>query len=328
MKPFPRSILPHRPAILIVAFALAVVWPRSGAWSQLEGTVKVVVPYPPGGGASVLARVLADAIGKLQGPTMVVQNRPGAGTEIGTNDVVHAVADGTTLLMTNNALVILPHLRKLDYDPLTSLTPICKLATTPTIIVVNSQSPYRTLADLLGAARTKPGVLTFGAAPGALSAVSFEMLMRAAGVRMTMVPFTGTFPINNAILGAQVDAAFVDYPSAEGLVQSGKLRALATGSAARVDWLPEVPTVRESGFKNFEIELWFGLLAPASTAPKTVSQLVEWFSKAAIAPGTQSRLATQGVASSAECGAPFAVFLKNEYDKYGSLIRDANIKGQ
>jgi tripartite-type tricarboxylate transporter receptor subunit TctC len=293
-----------------------------------ERAIRVIVPYPPGGGADVVARIMADAIGNMQGPTIVVENRPGAGTVIGTRDVVRAKPDGNTLLIANNAVAIVPHIRKLDYDTLSSLEPICIIATTPAVIIFSSASPYRTLNDLLSTARAKPGDLTFGAAPGAKSHVEFEMILHPAGIRMTLVPFSGTPPIVNAILGGQVDAAFVDYPAAAGLLQAGRLRALAAGSRARMEWLPEVPTVSEAGLGDFDMEVWYGLLAPAQISRPAISQLAEWFSKAVKLPETRSRLAAQGMNPVEVCGAPFAAHLRKQYDDYGRGIREANIKAE
>jgi tripartite-type tricarboxylate transporter receptor subunit TctC len=312
-----------------VAVALAVVSVSAldrGAWS--EPAIRVVVPYPPGGGADVVARIMADAIGNMQGPTMIVENRPGAATMIGTRDVVRARPDGNTLLATNNAIAIVPHLRKLDYDPLSSLEPICMMATTPTVVMVSSTSPYRTLDDLLGTARARPGDLTFGATPGAKSHVDFEMILHPAGVRMTLVPFSGTPPVVNAILGGQVDAAFVDYPAAAGLFQAGRLRALAVGSRARIEWLPGVPTISEVGLGDFDMEVWYGLLAPAQAPQPMISQLAAWLTSAAKLPQTRARLAAQGMQAVDMCGAPFAAHLRKQYDEYGRVISEADIKAE
>ena len=154
----------------------------------------MIVPYPPGGGADVLVRILINQVGAMGGPTMVVENHPGAGTVIGTMDAVRAAPDGNTLLLTNNALLLAPHLRKVDYDPFASLDSICQVGSTPTISIVNSASPYRSLNDLIDAARAKPGALTFGAGIGALSQLTYEMLMHRAGFRMTLVPYTRYAP--------------------------------------------------------------------------------------------------------------------------------------
>ncbi len=323
---FPCRGLPRTTAaaVTLATVSLAV----AAAWSQSARPIKIIIPYPPGGGADVLARVVADTIGNMHGPTMVVEDRPGAGTVIGTEDVVRADPDGNTLLFGNNSALLVPHLRHLDYDPLTSLVPICNIATTPTVIVVNSASPYRTLADLLNAARAKPGELTFGAAPGAVSHVSFEMILHPANLKMTLVPFSGTPPQVNAVLGGHVDTAFVDYPAAAALLKSGKLRALAVGSLARINALPDVPTVSESGFKDFEMELWYGFFVPAKTPQTAISQLAQWFAKAVQVPETRSRLATQGMKPVGECGAPFAAYLHKQYDDYGRIIREANITAE
>jgi tripartite-type tricarboxylate transporter receptor subunit TctC len=312
----------------LIAFFTAVLAFLAAGGALSETPVKVIVPYPPGGGADVLARVVADQVGSLHGPTMVVEDRPGAGTIIGTVDVVRATPDGTMLLFANNSSLLVPHLRKLDYDPLTSLTPICSVASTPTVIVVNSASPYRKLADLLDAARKKPGALTYGAAPGAVSHVSVEMLLHTSGTTMTMVPFQGTPPQVNAVLGGHVDLAFVDYPAAAELLKAGKLRALAVASLKRIEWLPDVPTVSESGFPDFEMELWYGLFAPAKTPPQTVTEMQGWLTKFEQVSDLKSRLAGLGMRPDNLCGTDFAAFLRKQYDGYGRIIRDANIKAE
>ncbi len=323
-SPRRASLLLALSAVAISITCVAMVAPR--AWSQSTSAIKIVVPYPPAGGADVLARILADAIGTLGGPPMVILNRPGAGTMIGTEDVARAKPDGNTLLISNNALAIFPHLRKLDYDPIASLQPICGLATTPTIMIVSASSPYRSLSDLLSVARAKPGTLTFGATPGAKSHIDFEMIRHPAAVRMTLVPFSGTPPIVNAVLAGQVDTGFVDYPAAEGLLQAGRLRALAAGSRERIESLSQVPTVSEAGFGGFEMEVWYGLLAPTSAPASTISLLAGWFAKALKLPETESRLAVQGMTPVGVCGAAAAAHLHELYDDYGRFISDAEIK--
>ena len=315
-------------AVAVLSAGLSVSLLDRGAWSESAGAIKIVVPYPPGGGADVLARIVADAIGNLHGPTMVVMNRPGAATMIGTEDVVRANPDGNTLLLTNNALAIFPHMRKLDYDPLSSLVPVCSIATTPTIMIVSSASPYRSLDEFLSAARAKPGALTFGATPGAKSHIDFETIRHPANLQMTLVPFSGTPPIVNAVLGRQVDTAFVDYPAAAGLLQAGKLRALVAGSRERIERLPDVPTVSEAGFGDFDMEVWYALMAPARASPPILSQTADWFAKAVTLPETRSRLAIQGMNAAGMCGAPAVAHLRRLYEDYGRLISEANITSE
>jgi tripartite-type tricarboxylate transporter receptor subunit TctC len=287
-----------------------------------------VVPYPPGGGADVLARIVSDAIGRLSGQTMVVINRPGAGTVIGTDDVVRAKPDGTTLLITNNAAAIAPHMRKLDYDPLSSLAPVCNIATTPTLVAVSSSSPYRTLRDLLDAARARPGALTFGATPGGKSHIDFEIVLHPTSIKMTLVPFNGTPPIVNALLSGQVDAAFVDYPAAAPLLQAGQLRALAIGAPARVPYLPDLPTLTELGFGDFDMAVWYGLMAPAQVPQPMLADLTRWITAAIDLPATKEKLATLGMTAVGACGPAFVTHFRKQYDGYGSFIRDAGIKAE
>ena len=195
--------LPRRQFLRLAAGALTLstvlftLSDRDG-WAQAPRTIRLIVPYPPGGTADIVARLLAEQIGRTQGPAIVVENRPGGGTAIGTEAVSRAPPDGSTLLINSPEFVINPHLRKSNYDPLTSFEPICHLVNSPTVIVVNSASPYRTLADLLDAARAKPGDLTL--ASTGIFQVAIEMLKRAANVNLTYVPYAGNAPASNALL--------------------------------------------------------------------------------------------------------------------------------
>ena len=311
-------------AAALLASPIALV--GAPAWSQSSQPIRLIVPYPPGGGIDVLARILADEIGRTQGQSIVVENRPGAGTEIGTEVVARATPDGRTLLINNNALVILPHVRKVNYDLRTDLAPICNAASTPTVMVVNANSPYRSLQDIVSAARAKPGELTYGSAPAGLMNVAFEMIAHQGGFKVTFVPFGGTPPALNAVLGEHITIGFVDYPAAAGHIQSGKLRPVAVGSRTRIPELPDVPTIAESGFKDYEIEVWYALFAPAKTPADVVSRLAGWFSQAALAPAIRAKLTAQGFVPVGQCGAQFAAYLASEDDKFGRAVRDANIK--
>ena len=195
--------------LVLVAAALVAV-PGIDAWSQSARPIRVVLPFAAGGPADAMDRLLAEQIGSAGGPTMVVESRPGAGTEIATEYVSRANPDGNTLLIISPSFVVLPHLRKLNYDPLTDFAPICELAEFPPLIVVNGQSPYHTLADLLDAAHAQPGVLTLGTlGPATSSQMAFEMLKRAANVDITFVPFTGYTPAIQALLSNQITSALL-----------------------------------------------------------------------------------------------------------------------
>jgi len=297
----------------------------TGAFSQSAHVTKIIVPFAPGGGIDVVARIVAQQVGELAGPVMIVENRPGGGTILATEDVRRSDPDGGTLLFNNNSFAVAPQFRKVDYDPL-SLTAVCKIATTPTLIVVNANSPYRTLNDLIQAARAKPGALTFGGVAGAVLQIGFEMFQRAADMHLTFVPYNGTLPEVTAILAGQIDAALVDYPVAAGQIQAQKIRALAVGSTRRATFLPDVPTMAEAGFKGYDLELWYGMFAPANTPASVTSPLAAWFDNAVHTPQTVAKLADQGVTPSGQCGADFAAYVRDEYERYGRVIRDANIK--
>jgi tripartite-type tricarboxylate transporter receptor subunit TctC len=300
----------------------------TGAFSQSVRVTKIIVPFAPGGGIDVVARIVAQQVGELAGPVMIVENHPGGGTILATEDVLRAAPDSGTLLFNNNSFAVAPQFRKVDFNPLSDLTAVCKIATTPTVIIVNANSPYRTLNDLIEAARAKPGTLTFGAVAGAIMQIGFEMFQRAADMHLTFVPYNGTLPEVTAILAGQIDAALVDYPVAAGQIQAQKIRALAVGSTRRAAFLPDVPTMAEAGFKGYELELWYGMFGPAHMPANVTSPLAAWFNKAIHAPQTAAKLADQGVTPSGQCGADFAAYVRGEYERYGRAIRDANIKAE
>jgi tripartite-type tricarboxylate transporter receptor subunit TctC len=324
--------LPRRKFLQFVgaaAAAVLVILSGHGAWPQTARTIKVVVPVPPGGGMDLVARLLGEQIGRAQGQMVLIENRPGASGVIGAEAVSRATPDGNAVLMASADLLISSHLRKLNYDILTSFEPICYLATVPTVIVINSTSPYRTLADLLDAARAKPGDLTL-ASTGPLSVfqIGVEMLKRAAKVDMTFVPYPGGAPAVNALLGEHVTSVFETYPTVKEQLNAGKLRPLATGTRTRIEALPEVPTVAESGYMDYKVDEWFGLLAPAKTPKATVSQLAGRFTAAVQAPEVKAKLAVLGLYPVGMCGADFATLLRKQYDDFGRVIGEANIKAE
>src|SRR5262249_11299542 len=229
-------------------------------------TVRIVVPNPAGGPADILARLLADQIGRTQGPVMVVENRPGASSDIGTEVVARAAPDGNTLLITNNNLIITKHIRpSLAFDPITSFEPLCMLVKLQLVVVVNSASPFGSLSELLGAAKARPGTLAVGSfGPVSSPHIVVESLKRIAQVDWTYVPFPGDAPAVPALLGGHVTALVATYSGVMEQVKSGKFRVLATTGRERIAALPNVPTVAEygastptaSGFRDFDVSAW------------------------------------------------------------------------
>jgi tripartite-type tricarboxylate transporter receptor subunit TctC len=328
MKHLRRQFLRFAAGAALVALSIPLL-AATGTVGRLQAarTIKIVVGLPPGGAGDILARLLAEQISRTQGLSMVIQNRPGAANIIGTEAVSHAAPDGNTLLLMSATFVLNPQLRKVNYDPFTSFEPICYLARTPTVIFVNGASPYRTLADLMNAARAKPGELTLAATgPATPAQIAFEMLTRAANVNMTFVPYPGGATVVTAVLGEHATSALSDYPGAAEQLKAGKLRALAVAAETRIEALPDVPTVAESGYEDSEADLWFGLVAPANTPKETVSQLAGWFTAAMQVPDVKAKLAVQGLYPVGTCGADFEAFLRKQYDKFGRVIRESNIK--
>jgi tripartite-type tricarboxylate transporter receptor subunit TctC len=297
------------------------------ARAQIAKTVRIVVPYAPGGAADIVARLVAEQVGRSGGPAIVVENRPGAGGAVGTETVARAVPDGNTALVVSTPFLIDPLLRTLNYDPISSFAPICNLVTAPTVVVVNSASPYRTLAELLDDARAKPGKITMASiGPASSFQLGFEMLKRVAKVDMTFVPYPGNAPALNAVLGQQVTSMFGTYPNVSEYLKAGKLRALAVGNGARAQPLPDVPTVAESAYRDFDVDAWFGAFAPANTPEPAIRQLEHLFTTALQDAIVKEKLLLQGLFPAGACGADFAAYLRKQHDAYSRIIAEANIK--
>jgi tripartite-type tricarboxylate transporter receptor subunit TctC len=292
-------------------------------------TIRVLVPFPPGGSADILAHLLGDQVGKAQGVTILTENRPGAGATIAYEAAARAAPDGNTVVISANSLVINPILRKVNYDPLTSFEPVCYLLSSPQVVVVNSASPYKTLGDLLAAARAKPGELTFASVgPATTQHIGIELIKHAANVNLTHIPYTGGAPAINALLGGHVTAVFANYSEVVEQVNAGKLRALVVTSKKRIDPLPAVPTMEELGYRDFEVEVWFGLLAPAKTPKNEVAQLAEWFTAAMQVRDAKAKLLAIGLYPVGMCGDAYAAHIKKQFEEYARVMRDAGIKGE
>jgi tripartite-type tricarboxylate transporter receptor subunit TctC len=320
---------PHRIAVLIALASLAVAFAHRNARSQTTRTIKFTVASAPGGVNDIMARLLGDQISRTQNVTVVIDNRPGAGEMIGTEAAMRAAPDGNTVLFIANPFVINPHLRKTTYHPLTSFEPICLLTSAPTLIVVHATSPYRTLTDLLDDARKRPGEVTIASiGPGSPFHLGVEELRHAAKADLVFVPYQGNALAVNALLGQHVTAMFGTYSNVAQQLKAGTLRAIVAGKRSRIEPLLDLPTVAEQGFKDYDVDAWFGVLAPAKTPKDAVSQLAQWFTAAMQVPEAKEKLAAQGLYPVGACGADFAGHLRRQFDEYGRVIREANIKGE
>jgi tripartite-type tricarboxylate transporter receptor subunit TctC len=288
--------------------------------------IKLVVPYTPGSGPDIVSRLMSEEIANEQGPTVVVENRPGGGTVLGTELVQHADPDGNTLLLVANSFVINPALKRGSYDVAKDFAPVCSLASTPMVLVVQGSSPYKTVADLIAAAREKPGELAFASGgPASSLHIAIEVLRRAANINITYVPFGGTAPAIATLLGGHVAAVWADYPTVVAQLQAGTLRGLVTTSHARVAALPDVPTFAETGLGNYEADIFYGITAPANTPPDTLAQLAKMFAAALQAPDMKGKLGQQGLFPVGICGAKFGVYMSKLADDYARIIREVGI---
>jgi tripartite-type tricarboxylate transporter receptor subunit TctC len=306
-------------ALLLIAAAL------SEAPSQSK-IIRIIVPYTPGSGPDILSRLMSEEIADQHGPTVVVENRPGAGTVVGTEAVQRSDPDGGTVLLVASSFVINPALKRGNYDVEKDFAPVCFLAATPMVLVVLGSSPYKTLVDLIAAARAKPGQLAFASGgPGSSLHIAIEVLRRAANIDVIYVPFGGTAPAIETLLGGHVAAVWADYPTVVAQLQAGTLRGLVTTSNNRVPTLPDAPTLSETGIINYVADIFYGIVVPAKTPAGAVSQLSDMFSNALKAPEIAPKLAQQGLFPVGVCGDQFGAYMHKLADDYAAIIREAHI---
>jgi tripartite-type tricarboxylate transporter receptor subunit TctC len=315
-------------AALLACLCLGVALTLDAARPEAARTIKIVISVPPGGTIDLLVRTIADYLGRTRGQTIVVESRPGAGSIIAAESVARAAPDGSTLLINSNGQMISPLLRKVNFDPRTSFEPICFLVDSPQVLVVNSKSPYRTLRDLVDAARARPGELSISTVgPLTTQHIAVERFKRLAGIDLTYVPFTGGAPAINALLGGHVTAVLQNFSEAGEQVRAGALRALATPSRSRIPPLPDVPTIAESGYKDFVAEVWFGLVAPAKTPQPIITQYIDWFGGAIEAPEVKAKLTSVALYPNRRCGADFAAHIRRQVDEFTRVIAELKLKG-
>jgi tripartite-type tricarboxylate transporter receptor subunit TctC len=317
----------HRAAYrcLLLAALTTVLW-SAGAWSQTR-TIKIISPFPAGGGSGTLLRLVADHIGASHDVHVIVEHRTGGATVTATEAVARAAPDGNTLLVNANSFVINPHLHKLSYDPLTAFEPVCLLTSSPQVLVVNSASPFRKLTDLFDAARQRPGELNIASiGPATAQHVAVEKLKLLAGVDVTFLPYPGgNMPAVAALLGGHVTSVLANLGEVSEHLNAGTLRPLAVTSRSRVALLPDVSTIAEQGFPDYEATVWIGVVAPAGTPHDTVARLSAWFTEAIEAPDVKPKLGDLGFATSGKCGAAFAAHLRTQFEDYGRQLRRANL---
>jgi tripartite-type tricarboxylate transporter receptor subunit TctC len=291
--------------------------------------IRLIVPFPPAGGTDTLSRGLSHAIAGDTQWSFVVENRPGAGGNLGLEQLARSAPDGYTLAMGQTAnMAVNPALySKLPFDPLKDFAPIALVSSQPLIVVVAAGSPYKTLRDFVDAAKARPGGLNMASAGnGTIGHIGGVLFQRRAGIQLAHIPYKGASPAVADLLGGSVDCLLGNSQSVGGLVTAGRLRALAVTSPKRMPSFAGVPTVAESGYPGFEASTWSGLIAPAGTPQPIVERLNAEVLKALKTNDLQNKLQQDGSTPLGGSPQQFAEFLKSEHAKWGAVVRDAGIK--
>jgi tripartite-type tricarboxylate transporter receptor subunit TctC len=317
----------QRLAHAVAAVALALVAISACAQSYPTRPVRMIAPFAPGGGTDISARILAEGLTRVLGQTVVVDNRPGAGSTLGTDLAAKASPDGYTLLLGNISMAFNAALyRKLPYDTVSDFAAISLVSDQPNILVAHPSLPAKTLGEFVALARSQPGKLTYGSAgTGSGTHLAMELLLMSQRMDLVHVPFKGTGPALTALLGNQISVFFSTYASALPHVKVDRLRAYAVTSAKRTATLPEVPTVTESGVPGYEYSTWYGLLAPVGVPKAILDKLSEATRSVLKMPDVRERYLSQGMDPVPTTPAEFAKLIRSEMDKWGKVVKAAKI---
>jgi len=317
----------HRRSLVLLLAAATCSVSFAQAWPAKP--IRLVVPFPAGGGTDIIAREVTQKMTEATKWAFIVDNKPGSGGNIGIDNVAKSPADGYSLVLgqTSN-LAINPSLYgKLPYDPVKDLTPISLVASAPLALVVSTASPYKTLQDLVAAAKAQPGTINFATSGnGTVAHLATELFQKEAGVKLTHIPYKGAAQGINDVIGGQVQVYVSSIPTLIGHIKNGKMRALAVTSTKRVDDLPQVPTIAESGYKGFEAVTWFGVLGPANLPKDTTARLHAEINKALQNPDLQKKLSDQGADVAGSTPEQFGKLVRDDIVRWGKVVRDSGAK--
>ncbi len=308
-------------ALTFSCTALAQAWPAK--------PIRIVVPFPPGGGTDIIARETSQRVAAATGWTFVIDNKPGAGGNLGVDAAAKSPADGYTIVIgqTSNLAVNPTLYAKMPYDSQKDLAPIVLLANAPLVMVTGVGTPYKTLADAVNAAKARPGALNF-ASPGngTVAHLTSEMFQKAANFKTQHVPYKGAAQALTDVISGTVELYMSSVPTLIGQIRNGKLRPLAVSSARRVDDLPGVPTINESGYQGFDAVTWFGLLAPAGTPRDVIARLNAEFNKALQNPELRKKLGDEGADPAGGTPEQFGALIRDEIPRWGKVVRESGAK--
>ncbi len=313
---------------LVLAAGAALAQAQTGGDAFPSKPVRFILPFPPGGGTDILGRIIAERLTANLGQPVVLENRGGAGGNVGAEAAAKATPDGYTIVLVAPSLAISPSLyTKLNYDPVKDLAPISLVGTVPNVLVTHPSLPAQTLAEFIALAKTKPGGMNFGSGgSGTSNHLAGELFNNVAGVRLVHVPYKGVNLAMNDVLGGQIQLVVIGIPAAASHIKAGRLRALGVIAPQRSPALPEVPTVAEAGLPNFEVTTWYGVLAPAGTPRPIIGRLNAELVRVMHAPDLKERFAATGTEPKTSTPEEFADYIRQEIAKWGKVVREANLK--
>ncbi|MEN3296252.1 MAG: hypothetical protein V7642_5505 [Burkholderiales bacterium] len=291
--------------------------------------IRLVVPFTSGGGTDTMARVVANKLAESLKGTIVIDNRPGAGGNIGIDNAAKSAPDGYTIVMaTTGNLAINPALyAKMPFNPLKDLTPISTVALSPLVFVAPANSPFKSIADVVAAAKARPGEISFGSpGNGSLAHLTGELFQQAAGIKMQHIPYKGAAQAITDVMGGQIHLYLSTVPPAIAQIKGGKLRAIAVTSGKRAEDMPNVPTIAEGGYKGFDASTWYGLLAPAGTPALIIERLNAEVNRVLKMPEVQEKIRAEGGQVMGGTSAEFSALLKNDILKWGQVVKDSGVK--
>lgn len=323
-----RAPSPLRGRILLsLALAACALGAHAQEWPA--GPVRLIIPFPAGGGTDILSRLVANRLAEANKWTVVAENRAGAGGTIGVAEAARAAPDGYTLLMgQKDNMAVAPWLyKKMAYDPVRDFSPVAHIAYTPVVIVTAPGSRFKNLADLVAEARRSPATVTYGS-PGNGTTIHLagEALGRAADIRLVHVPYKGSSPALVDAMAGTVDLALSSVPSALSQIKAGKLRAIAVTSARRSSSLPDVPTVAESGYKGFDVSTWYGLFMPAAAPKEVAARVNREVNKLLDTPEMKAAIVAQGAEPQAMTPRTFSTLLQNDHRGMQDIVERAGVK--
>ena len=289
--------------------------------------VKFVVPFAPGGGSDTMARLIAQKLTEQHGYTVIVDNKPGAGGNLGAEAALREPADGYTLLVVSGSYAGNAVLSKPAFDPIAAITPVVQFTREASVLVVDYESPFKTLKDLVEKAKTEPGSVAYGTSGvGGLAHLTSEYFASQAGVKMTHIPYKGTSAALVDLAGGQIHTMFGGTTSVAPLVKANKVRVIAVAAPARVSSMPNVPTFAEQGLAGFQADLWHGLVAARGTPPEVIAKLNADINAVLKSPDMQARLASDDVQAAGGTPAQFGDVIRNDMERWKSIVQQANIR--